>query len=722
MDPMSTLPNAATAAAAAAGLGAVSHYRLTRPLGRGAMGEVWVAEDTQLPRKVAVKLLAPHLALEPDAVARLLREAQAAASVDHPAIVTVYEAGIADGRPFLVMQLVEGETLAARLARGPLDLDEALDIARKVADALAEVHCLGIVHRDLKPANIVLSPRGPKILDFGVARLPSAPPLTGDGVVLGTPLTMSPEQVRGLPADNRSDLWAVGVILYEMLTGVSPFAGEQLISVGHRVLHEQPAPPSSHRPEVSADLDYLVMKLLRKDAAHRYARAEDLLADLDNCARGGAPVQKTVPRVAVTYFEVLSGDRDDFFLGAGLTDDLIVDLNRVTGVHVASREDVRAYRDRPVPARTLARELRVDYVLTGSVRRAGNRARISAQLVRASDGTTLWAERFDRTLDDLFAVQSEVSTRIVEALEVALRPGEREMLDRAPTRSAEAYTLYLQARHLLDGRSREDNLRAGELLERALLLDPEFALAHAALGEAWGDRGQAWWTDLEEASAAALPHALRALELEPDLVEAHIARGMVHRLRGESEQLLTAAERIIAMDPNCVKALVWTGWAYMVLGKPERAVLPWERLVELNHARQFFHVGALAMCYEMLNREDEHQRMQRRSLDDGMDFVQRHPRDWLARMWLAIALVRAGKMTEGLAQVEASLAGDPEDGRLRYNAACAFARAGLPERAIAELRAGIKNLRNYASDWVRRDPDLASLFGRADFVSLFGRA
>ena len=232
----------------------VSHYRLLEPLGRGAMGEVWLAEDTQLPRKVAVKLLPRHMAEDADAVARLLREAQAAASVDHPGVVTVYEAGVHDGRPYLVMQRVEGDTLEARLERGPLPVADAVRMAIEVADALAEVHALGIVHRDLKPANVVLSPRGARVLDFGVASVKGSPRLTTTGVAVGTPTAMAPEQMRGQPPDNRTDLWALGVMLYRAVTGVPPFAGDTVEQVMHAVLNAQPrscsrtsgaAPPGS---------------------------------------------------------------------------------------------------------------------------------------------------------------------------------------------------------------------------------------------------------------------------------------------------------------------------------------------------------------------------------------------------------------------------------------------------------------------------------------------
>jgi TolB-like protein/Tfp pilus assembly protein PilF len=699
----------------------VSHYRLLERIGRGAMGEVWLAEDTQLPRKVAVKLLAHHLAHEPDAIARLLREAQAAASVDHPAIVTVYEAGLADDRPYIVMQRIEGETLEQRLRRGPLAIAEAVEISRGIADALAEVHALGIVHRDLKPANIILSPRGPKILDFGLAQLRDAPQLTASGASMGTPLTMSPEQVRGHAVDNRADLWALGVMLYEMLTGRSPFAAEHAAAVGMRILNEEPPPPSALRPEVGKELDAAVLKLLRKEPARRYARADDLLADLAGSAsQAGVPAPRAVPRVAVTFFEVLSSDANDLVLAAGLTDDLIVDLTRIEGVQVASRDDVRSYRDRVLPPRTLARELGVDYVVLGSVRRVGNRARISAQLARASDGAAVWAERFDRTLDDLFEVQGEVSRRIVEALQLTLQPGEREMLARAPTRSAEAYTFYLRARELMDDQSRENNLRAEELLKRALELDPDFARAHAALGECYCERGSSWWADVDEAAEQAMPHALRALELEPDLVEAHIARAMIHRLRAEPDELLRAAQRITAMDPSCLRAQIWVGWSYMVLGKAELAFAIWEPLME-RRPRPYYVAAMLATCCQKLGRRDDAARTWQQAVEDELEFVRRNPAHVLSRAWLAVALVKTGQIDAGLAQVEKALHLAPSDARIRYNAACAYALAGQVDRAIAQITEGVKNLRSYASDWVKQDPDLAALADHPEFVRLFGR-
>lgn len=709
----------------------VSHYRLIELIGRGAMGEVWLAEDTQLPRQVAVKLLPRHLSQDREAVERLLREAQAAASVDHPGVVTVYEAGLADDRPYLVMQRVEGDTLEKRLARGPLPVAEALAIASRIADALAEVHALGIVHRDLKPSNIVLTSRGPKLLDFGVASVKGSPRLTATGVAVGTPLAMSPEQVKGLPPDNRSDLWSLGVTLYQSLTGRMPFAGASLEAVTYQLLNAQPPAPGTLRSDVQPDLDYIVMKLLRKDPAHRYARAEDLLADLASCgasaAAGAAPATGAAagepagpPRLAVLEFEVMSSDADDAFLADGLADDLVVDLTRLGGLHVASRGETSAYKDRSVPPRTIARELGVDFVLLGSVRRAGNRARINVQLVRATDGYALWAERFDRTLDDLFEVQAEVSKRVVAALQVALRPGEQEMLDRAPTKSPEAYTFYLRAREHIALRRRAGLLAAEELLVRAIELDPKFALAHAALAQTHALRAMGWFAGREMADRAQ-PHAQRALELEPDLLEGHLAMAMVHRIRDEHEPLLREIERVVTMNPDHEEAQEWAAWSYMASGQPERAVAMLERLVA-RRSEALAPAMWLGSCYEMLGREAAAARANDLLGDRLIERVRKHPEDIYARSLLASQLVRTGQIEAGIAQVEKTVAAAPDEGRIRYNAACTLARAGMPDRAIEQLKAGIRNIPEYLTDWPRRDPDLVSLHDHPEFIRMFGKA
>jgi TolB-like protein/tetratricopeptide (TPR) repeat protein len=708
----------------------ISHYRLIEPIGRGAMGEVWLAEDTQLPRNVAIKLLAPERARDADAVERMLREAHAAASIDHPSVVTIHEAGVSEGRPFLVMQRLEGETLADRLRRGPLPIEDAVTLTCQVADALAEVHALGIVHRDLKPSNLMLTPRGVRILDFGIASLTGSERLTGGGMPVGTPMVMSPEQIRGAAPDGRTDLWSLGVVLYHALTGELPFRAAGIEALLYQILSVAPEPPRSLRPEISPELERIVLRLLEKDPAHRYPRAEDVVTDLrflgttreatDAHGLRPLPMASAVVRIAVLYFDVLSPEADDAFLAAGLTEDLIVDLTRVEGLRVSSRSEVLPERGRARPPRTIGRELGVDFLLLGSVRRAGNRARINAQLVHAADGHSLWADRFDRVLDDLFDMQAEVSRQIVEALRVTLRPGEPELLDRPPTSSPQGYALFLQARGLLDLETRDANHRAEELLRRSLELDPDFALGHATLGEAYALRGTLGWEGLESTDRA-MACAARALQLDPGLLEAHRVRAMVHRLRNQPAELLAALERMITIDPDHPEALEWAARCYMVLGDVPRAAGILERLTE-RHPRRFVPPHYGSVCYEMLGRAGDARRLFEIALEREIEHVHRHPADPKARVLLASSLIRSGNAAAGVAQIDRALDLAPDDARTRYNAACAFARAGMPDRALAELRTAQPHLPEYVASWPLHDPDLVTLRDHPEFIRLFGKA
>jgi tetratricopeptide (TPR) repeat protein len=344
---------------------------------------------------------------------------------------------------------------------------------------------------------------------------------------------------------------------------------------------------------------------------------------------------------------------------------------------------------------------------------------VAAQLVRASDGQVLWADRFDRTLEDLFALQAEVSNRIVEALQVALRPGEREMLSRPPTKSSEAYTFYLKARELLDKGTGEENRRAEQMLRRAIELDSEFALAYAAQGECYAVRALKWWAG-PEALEPALSSAQRALDLEPDLLDAHLARAIALRVR-EDPAALEELEKVITMAPDHAEALTWAAFVYLTLGKPERAAPILERVLE-RHPRQYRAANYLATAYELLDRgADALARAERQAIEATVEHLRRNPDDALARVFLAIHLVRSGQLESGLSQAEQALTIAPEDGRIRYNLACVFARAGQPDRAIEQLHEGRRITPGYFTSWARRDPDFASLREHPEFIRMFSR-
>jgi len=702
----------------------ISHYRVLKPLGRGGMGEVYLAEDLTLPRRVALKFLSGARTSDEERLGRFEREARAIARIDHPGVVTVYEAGRHEGAPFLAMQYVEGETLEERLARGPLDVAEAVRVAIEVADVLSEVHALGIVHRDLKPSNIIVAPKGRvRLFDFGIASLRGSSALTRTGSVAGTLEILAPEQVKGGSIDGRVDLWALGVLLYRALTGKPPFSGESPERVLYAIVNDAPDAPMVLRPEIPPDLDHAVRKLLRKDPAHRYQRADEVLADLRATIAGPAPPAESENgqrerRLAVLYFEVLSENAEDAYLAAGLTEDLIVDLTRVSGLDVVPRSEVRAYRGRPLPARTVARELEVDFVLTGSVRRQGARARVTVELVRGIDGQLVWSERFDRTVGDLFDVQTEVSRRIAEALAIRLSPSDRAILEKPPTKNDEAYRLLLRARELLDQETQDGARRAIELLKSAIGLDSEFAQAHAVLADAYAQSVGRWWTGCE-ASDRAIEHARLALALEPDLREAHIALCRAYRNKGDNEATLRHGRRALELSPDCPDTLEAVGWAFATGGDPESARPLFERLLELRpdcSTAWTWLLNTLKMLPDRAAERDSRERF----IESAARVLRRDPSDALTRSRLAAAYADLGQNAAAVEQGERAVELSPHDSQIRYNFACVLARVGEPDRAIETLRAAVKGLEGFSRTWYLKDPDLAALHGHPEFHRLFG--
>jgi len=538
----------------------ISHYRVLERLGAGGMGEVYLAEDTRLGRRVALKILAGPFARDPAAGARFLREARAASRLDHPHICAVYDVvDTDDGRALIAMAFCEGESLKDRMARGRLGVAEAVDIACQVADGLAEAHAHGIVHRDIKPANVMIT-RGSraKIVDFGLAVLPDDEHLTATGVTLGTPAYMAPEQARGEEADQRTDLWAVGVVLYEMLTGRRPFPDGPPAAALYAVVNRAPEPVDRTAPGLPADLVRIVNRALVKDPLGRYQQAEQMLADLKACrdrlsgtnlqatSRAGRPAS-----IAVLPFANLSPEADQEYFCDGMTEELMTALGSLEGVRVAAKTSTFQLKGQGLGIRQIGEQLRVDTVVEGSVRKAGDRLRITAQLVNASDGYHLWSGRFDRRLDDVFAVQDEIAGAIVEKLKGQLTGQSDTGQARRRATSPDVYELYLKGRYCYGKRYQAMVQPAVDAFRRATELDPDFAPAHAGLADSLSLTGWFALKPLDEVREPAMRAAERAVELDGGLAEAHHALAMVHLwFDWEWEVIEREFRRAISLNPS----------------------------------------------------------------------------------------------------------------------------------------------------------------------------
>jgi len=537
-------------------------YEIQSAIGAGGMGEVYKARDTRLDRTIAIKVLPPDVSADPERRARFEREAKTIAGLNHPHICTLYDVGDHEGAMFLVMELLEGEPLRARLCKARAAVPAVVVTAIQLADALDYAHAQGIVHRDIKPENVFITARGvAKLLDFGIvkrltdegtsAALTATRANTGP-VTLGTVAYMSPEQVRGEPLDARTDLFSLGVVLYEMATGAAPFRGATSGAVLGEILTKAPAAPVGLNPEVPADLERLINKLLEKDRARRYQSAADLRADLERLRRvlstPAASARTEQASIVVLPFENLSPDPDNAFFADGLTEEIIADLSKIRALRVISRTSAMMFKGVKKSAPAIAQDLNVRHVLEGSVRRAGNALRITAQLIDAATDAHLWAEKYTGTLDDVFDLQEKLSRRIVEALKGALTPDESRRLAARPIGDVRAYDAWLRARNEMLTFTSAGFDHASLLVNRALEIVGENALLRAGQGYFHALAYDFGISHEPETLTSAESHAARALELDPALGLAHLAMGWVRYKRGEYPAALRLFRRAVELD------------------------------------------------------------------------------------------------------------------------------------------------------------------------------
>ena len=532
-------------------------YEVIAPLGAGGMGEVYRAHDTRLGRDVAIKLLPEALASSPDRLARLEREAKTVAGLNHPNIVTLHTIEQVGGVRFLVLELVEGRDLSTLIPPGGLPLDQVLDVAIPLADAIAAAHERRVIHRDLKPANVMLTRDGRlKVLDFGLAKLMEIgtdlgltraasllQPISQAGQVVGTVPYMAPEQIRGEEADARSDLFSLGVLVYELATGKRPFAGQTSADVSSAILRDKPPTLTSIRADLPADLGRIVERCLEKNPRERFQTALDVSNELRGLKRAldhgppsHAPAKsEKVASIAVLPFVNRSASPEDEYFSDGLGDELLNVLAKIKGLRVIARTSSSQFKNTSDDTVTIGRKLDVATLLEGSVRKAGNRIRISVQLVNVADSSHLWSETYDRTLEDIFAVQDDIARSVVKELRTTLLGQESDSkasgevkaeVSRAVRGQAidpEAHRLYLQARYLMARFTRADVEKAIEYLRQALELDPQFALGWTALAQSYEREASFSWTPMLEGYGRSREALDRALALDPDLAEAHAA-------------------------------------------------------------------------------------------------------------------------------------------------------------------------------------------------------
>ena len=726
----------------------IGRYEICSQIGAGGMGEVFLAHDTKLDRKVALKLLPSDVVDERtgDRVRRFVQEAKAASALNHPNILTIYEIDEIESEQFIATEFIDGQTLRDRIRTGPLKAIDALDIGIQVASALNATHSVGITHRDIKPDNIMLRHDGiVKVLDFGLAKLTrerepaetdSLAPTqnfinTAAGVVMGTAHYMSPEQTRGLDVDHRSDIWSLGCVLYEMISGRQPFHGPTTIDVMSGILDREPESLLPHLAEGPRDLDRVIARALRKDREQRYQTVKDLLIDLRDLKRElesqshrsfsrpiGTLSTEIVPErsIAVLYFENMNSETDSDYFCAGMTEDIITDLSKIKELKVVSRTDVLPFRKKEVNMRQVGEALRVNYILEGSVRTAGNRIRITAQLISLRDGYHLWAERFDRQVEDIFDLQNEVSQKIVDALKISLSDTERELLTQKPTDDLLAYDFYMRGRELLYLKGRRNTESAIEMFESAIALDPGFASSYAGLAEGYSAMYE-WYDGSSSWLSKAIEINQQALTLEPTLLDAKFGIAMVyfhHRLFTESKRTI---EEILRDNSEFYPGHLRLGMIAELSNDLEGALRHYRRAADLKPYDED-PWRYLAGVYLKLVKVDEAQEAALKVVEITSRKLEASLDDTIVMSRLAEAYARFGSVEEANATLKRVLELEPNDGLAVYNCACAYALLGEKESSLILLRRAFESGFKTVAHWARMDNAFHSLRGDREFQQL----
>ena len=675
----------------------IAHYKVLSVLGRGGMGHVYLAQDTKLGRRVALKLIST------DNKQRLRRfevEARSASALNHPNVCVIHEIGETDdGRNFIAMEHIEGETLRRHLADGPLPPREAIEIALQIASALTAAHKAGVIHRDIKPENVMLRPDGyVKVLDFGLAKLTEQSdlicdtniptlPASGSGVLIGTINYLSPEQARAEEVDERTDIWSLGVVLYEMLTGSLPFKGQTPSHAVVAILESEPVSLMDFSPKIPAELDWILKKALRKDRRQRYQSAEEFASDLRQLKKntlsiGGeltrpiipkrqasripiviaalllaaiavgfvvvkarreksAPTVTTIDSLAVLPFTNSSSDPEMEYLSDGITDTLINNLSQLPNVKVIGRNSVFRYKGQQTTAQTVGADLKVKAVLTGRIVEVGNEVSISVVLENATDNTHIWGAQYNRKLSDIFAIQDEISRLVTEKLSVRISEDDRRRLAQRTTSDVEAYQLYLKGRWFWNQRTGDGRRQALACFEKAIGIDPNYALAYAGLADIYALSGAPG----EESSSKAKTNATRALELDATLGEAHATLGFI---KSHYERDWTGADaefkRAIELKPNYATAHHWYADQLQVLGQFDQALQELQRAADLDPFSPIISTDIGATYFY------------KRDYDKAIELLrassQRFPDFWAGHYFLAWAYTQKKMYQEALSEYQ----------------------------------------------------------------------
>ena len=699
----------------------ILHYKILEKLGEGGMGIVYLAEDMKLERKVAIKFLPHHISANPEEIERFKIEARTAASLNHPNIATIYTIEEANNEMFIVMEYIDGKELKVLIEQHagaentqPLQMNDVINYAVQIAEGLMAAHNKGIIHRDIKSSNIMLTNDGKiKIMDFGLAKVGKGAQLTQIGTAIGTIEYMSPEQTRGEKIDRRTDIWSFGVVLYEMLTGRIPFAGDYEQAIIYSILNTEPFYP----PDLISAFKNILVKMLNKKPERRYDNLQEFLNEIksiDPSVKEENINKNQFPSIAVLPFSDLSQDRNNEYFCEGIAEEILNAVSKIEGLKISSRTSSFQLKNTNYDIYEIGQKLKVDSVLEGSVRKAGERIRINVQLINTEDGFQLWSDRYDRKLEDVFEVQDDIAANVVSSLKGIFTKDEKEKI-KIPETNIRAYEHFLKGRYEFY-QLKLDQSKAS--FEEAVKQDPAYAPAFAYLAFVhswkyeWLGRNE---NDLKEA----VKYSKKALELAENLTESHTARAFVLTLEGNYKEAEDEFMRAIEIDPNSYDAYYLLARMCFSIGKTAEAADYFHKASEIRK-EDFQSISLLSLAYRVLGNEEEFKKANREAINRESRNLELDPSNDRAFSLGAIDLLNAGEKEKAFKWQDKALELKPEEPSVLINAACFYARVGMQNKALEFLEKFVN--KGYGSrSWIEHDPDYDSIRDHPRFKELLLR-
>ncbi|MGA9291514.1 MAG: protein kinase [Ignavibacteriaceae bacterium] len=695
----------------------ILHYKILEKLGEGGMGAVYKALDTKLDRFVALKFLPPQFSTLAIDKYRFITEAKAAAALNHPSISTVHSIEMTDENIFIVMEYIEGDQLKEKIRKNQISIKDTVNIAVQIAAGLGAAHKKGIIHRDIKSSNIMITEEGKvKIMDFGLAKMDKGIHSTNAGIRMGTTVYMSPEQLKGEEVNHQTDIWAFGVVLYEMLTGKVPFWNEYEQAIIYLILHQEPESVLTIKKNIPVYFDNIIKKSICKDKQSRYQNFNEIIDELEKNNRV-INFENLIDRksVAVLPFDNISPDKDADYFAEGLAEELIVDLTKLKKIKVIPRTISFRYKNTGMNFKTIGNELDASYIVTGSVRKYKDKLKISVQVLSLPFEAPKWAETYKGKLNDIFDIQENISKQLVEAISVNITPNEEDKLMRHRTHHAEAFDIYLKARNYLYSRTKNNLELAIELFQKAIIIDPKFGSAYAGLGEAYAAMYYDFNAD-DKWLNKAIESSFTALIQDPALSEAYIALGFSYFCKKSVSEAIIAIKKALELDPSNFISYWILGRIYHQTSQTIEAVKMYQKAIDLNPD---FHTAYthLRMLYAQLGEKEKHDKLIKKLYEIFPAYLKKNPDDGRTRTYYAKVLFYMGKLEDAKKEEKKALHLNPDDPLMLYNAACFYSLIGEKSLALDCLKNSIRlGFANY--EWIKIDSDLNSIRNDAEFTEI----